>query len=189
MTQSVPVRNRTRTELYRDLDLLRSSLGYPIERPCDPYALAARLGCDVAAHTFDSPHIGGVLLRSGQAFPSKRGIILLNDARLPQAQRFTLAHELVHFALHTERREFFCAVEQTDRQMEWQANEGASELLLPHRLLGPMLAAHRYAWAAYEGEWIGRIAREYGVSATVVRIRAETLMQCAGCRAPEGAAD
>ena len=101
MTQSVPVRNRTRTELYRDLDTLRQSLGCAVDRPCDPYTLAALLHCDVAAHTFDSPRVGGVLLRSGQAFPSKRGIVLLNAARTPQARRFTLAHVLVHFALHT----------------------------------------------------------------------------------------
>ena len=60
--------------------------------------------------------------------------------------------------------------------MEWQANEGASELLLPYRLLGPLLAAHRHAWAADEGAWVGKIAKEYGVSATVARIAMRRLL-------------
>ena len=71
-------------------------------------------------------------------------VILLNSARTPQEQNFDCGHETIHLALHrhTGRFTFNCYSEVSPNQdpfLEWQANEGAAEFFMPHRMFIPLL--------------------------------------------------
>lgn len=71
-------------------------------------------------------------------------VILLNCARTHREQNFDCSHETIHLALHrhTGRSTFNCYSEVSPNQdpfLEWQANEGAAEFLMPYRQFIPML--------------------------------------------------
>ncbi len=60
-------------------------------------------------------------------------VCVVNSLNKPEAQRWTLAHELAHFLLHPNGRYIF-----TDgiffgglNDIEWQANRMAAEMLIP----------------------------------------------------------
>lgn len=62
--------------------------------------------------------------------------ILLNSVRTKTEQNFDLAHELMHSVLHAseDRTAFLCSLRITrNHYLEWQANEGAAEFLVPYR--------------------------------------------------------
>lgn len=141
-------------ELYAALDALRAGLGFVSDAPVDPFAMASRLGCQVALHAL-SGAIGGTQYGS---------LILLNSARPPEARRFSLAHELVHYTLHPEPG-------ARDARLEWQANAGAAELLMPWRRFVPYLAVRRSLLASSPERLFAEAAAEYGVSYTQAQLR------------------
>lgn len=60
-------------------------------------------------------------------------LILINDNRGPFAQRFALAHELIHYWYHQQHLPTYTSC-SSDYQnlLETEANAGAAELLLPY---------------------------------------------------------
>lgn len=52
---------------------------------------------------------------------------------------FDLTHEMMHFLLHPENRKYYISSSLCDiDNFEWQANEGAAELLVPYKHFIPL---------------------------------------------------
>ena len=112
----------------------------------------------------------GALQRNPDA---KRWRILYSKDREPARQRFTIAHELGHFALHRElQSDFQCSTDdvsgQSERDMEKEADQFASTLLMPLDDLRTQMRAQPFGF-----DLIKHCADRYGVSLTA------TARQCA----------
>jgi len=94
--------------------------------------------------------------------------ISINRDHNKKRQRFTLAHELAHYILHKEKNsEFKDAVFFRDEvldSMEYKANEFASELLMPEKLVRNTIDTQGI-------RNIGQLADKFGVSAAAMKYR------------------
>ncbi|WP_206460206.1 ImmA/IrrE family metallo-endopeptidase [Anaerovorax sp. IOR16] len=66
-------------------------------------------------------------------------IIILNENRNAQEKNFDCGHELIHLVEHrnAKTQSFHCfekAMPNQNKFMEWQANEGSAELILPYKI-------------------------------------------------------
>ena len=97
--------------------------------------------------------------------------ITINSMHHPRRQRFTMAHELAHYFLHSSNQsEFVDRVlfrANESNTMEWEANSFAGELLMPETAFREMIASG--------ARKVEDIARMFGVSAMAVRVRAKQL--------------
>lgn len=86
-------------------------------------------------HKFKDAKIGGFLVKN--RLPEK-SYITVNSSKEPISSIFDLTHEMVHFLLHPEDRKHYISSSLCDvDNFEWQANEGAAELLVPYRKFIP----------------------------------------------------
>lgn len=170
-----------KAELYRLIDERRAALS--VGGPADPYQLARRLGITVSCYAFESRRLSGFLMRGDY-----HSEIVLNAAGSPESRRFTVAHELIHYLLHGGRQ-FFCGntglSEGDTGALEWQANQGAAELLMPYRSFLPFVKNIRSILLADEGRAFRLIAKEFSVSPSTAQLRLRDLapefeQYCAG---------
>lgn len=111
-----------------------------------------------------------------QALSSHSGCLIANQGRLRielsaadsyERQQFTIGHEICHTLLpgFTLERNFRCTPGVATRtptaelNVEWLADVGASELLLPRRFVASDFAKHPLGWPMIE-----RVATKYGAS-------------------------
>jgi Zn-dependent peptidase ImmA (M78 family) len=123
-----------------DLAAARLLIEHPAVRPpVDVDELAASLGVSVVLRTFADADVSGMLFRG------ERDVIGVNSAHSPVRQRFTIAHELGHRALHPGRELILDAPVRvnfrdrtsstaTDRE-EIEANAFAAALLMPESMV------------------------------------------------------
>lgn len=125
-----------------DIQTLKSK--YSDQVPTPIVAIAKELGLVVYETDEFSPEQSGSIKKENDTF-----VIYLNASHPPTRKRFTLAHEVAHYLLHRdcleENKEFVDTVKQPielqrsaaveysqkEKQMEWEANELAAELLMP----------------------------------------------------------
>lgn len=145
-----------------NLDLVRQML------PTTPFGKGAVL-LEPAPVTWGSSE--GALVRNPDN-PNEWGIFY-NDKARPERQRFTLAHELGHFVLHRNSyASFNCDKESiytgadTLKQIEREADEFASNLLMPGDLLRQRITGKRIDF-----HLLGELAKEFGVSLEAMCIR------------------
>lgn len=137
--------------------------------PVDVRRIARRLGIEVQDVEL-SPHISGKLVRKDGGFK-----ILVNAAHSNNRRRFTIAHEIAHFVLHSELFEHeivdneMYRSEQVSNAYETQANNYAAELLMPKNLIYrralELRASHK------DNQILEIMAREFQVSRDAMRIR------------------
>lgn len=106
--------------------------------------------------------------------------IILNKQRSKEEQNFDCAHELIHVTHHRGRSSCFnCFSEvrpQQDSFIEWQANEGAAQLLVPYQDFIPrFLRDFDFRKVFGDFDIIGTLAFHYGVTPQVIRNRIECL--------------
>ena len=104
------------------------------------------------------------------------GIITVSTAiSNPQRKRFSIAHELGHFEMHRHRSSLFVClsedinegdVKDARNQLERQANEFASALLLPERFFKPLCDEE-----APSLDHIGELAHKFNTSLTATALR------------------
>jgi Zn-dependent peptidase ImmA (M78 family) len=125
--------DRRATDLLRKLDLF--------EVPVNVQAIAERLGANVVFDDLED-EVSGFLLK-------EKGVvtIAINKAHHPNRQRFTIAHECGHLALHAAGQKdqlwvdkaylFFRDSQSStgDQLAEIQANQFAAGLLMPEALI------------------------------------------------------
>lgn len=86
-------------------------------------------------HQFKDTKIGGFLVKN--KIPEK-SYITVNTSRELISTIFDLTHEMIHFLLHPENRKHYISSSLCDiDNFEWQANEGAAELLVPYKRFIP----------------------------------------------------
>ena len=161
-----------KARLYKDLAPVRDRL-FP-DFPCSLPLLTERVKKEVSnlhilSRQMDSERMAGLLMRGPE-----QSVIVLNAGRSEKSRLFTLAHELVHFYLHTGQRQFFCT-DGSDLLLERQANEGASELLVPYTVFLKEQAAYGALLKVDYEKGLQKLADRFGVSKTVIRIRFSSL--------------
>lgn len=155
----------TRGALYHRIDSMRRKYG--IRGVFDPYAFVETQQVPIVLHRFTNERLRGILVRAGRHY----GVIL--DTRLTQAERrFTLTHEIVHFELHYG--ESGGATFQ-DGGFEYQADEGAAELLMPYRDFIPRAASMRRRYLKSQTAAVAALAAFYRLDCEIVRRRLTSL--------------
>lgn len=133
--------------------------------PLDIDNLVRYLGIRIRREAMDDD-ISGYLKQTNDGW-----VIGVNNLHHPRRQRFTLAHELAHYALHKntsnnfEDKVLFRSLEFNS--MEIEANEFAAELLMPEAEFTEYIKNH--------SNNINDIANNFDVSALAVRMRAKKL--------------
>lgn len=146
MQRRLQGRTRTREERRdgrRIAQLFRQARGLQEVRCCSLEAILEEDEIELA--TFDQEHPGcaACLYRT----PGYSGI-MLPKGQTGGRRRFSIAHELGHFHIPTHadvsgycRDLDLLALEGSAARKEWEANDFASELLMPHRLFSADAAA------------------------------------------------
>lgn len=94
--------------------------------------------------------------------------IWLSPYTAPARDTFTIAHELGHYFLHSRMGKLQIEVKREgSNREEWEANCFAASFLLPEKTF-------RKAWQEHGGDTT-LVAAKFGVSTSVVSIRAERL--------------
>lgn len=159
--------------LYARLDEKRKESGILYDFPLDIKSLVKRENIEISFTPFKSDSIGAMLYKDSFS------AILVNSNKSPLDQRFDLAHELIHFWFHPSQTSFsFQKPHLRDKEKEWQANEGAAELLLPYKDFIPrFVKTAKYVEENYEPleEVYNELARFYKVMPIVVDYRIRNL--------------
>lgn len=85
----------------------------------------------VETHCFSTTGFGAAIF-----FGDKMDTIILNTQRNSQEQGFDFRHELLHKHKHRKngKLSYNCFTTQQDSFIEWEANEGAAEMMIPYRI-------------------------------------------------------
>lgn len=170
----------TKTGLYKAVARLRYELGLDDnEYQLNTIALCRQRGIDVGELPFCTEGLRGMAIVGDADTPDT---ILLNSARNKVEQNIDCAHELFHLAYHRDgpQRTFNCfdvTQPKQDKYMEWQANEGGAELLVPFQDL-LMQVKHQYHSLTSYGEIAAfkeEMAERYYVTEAVITYRLESL--------------
>ncbi len=98
--------------------------------------------------------------------------IVLPSFTSPLRDRFTTAHELGHYFLHSRQGEKpIIAFRSGSNRIEWEANWFAAELLMP---------CHEFLAEMQQGKSIADLAVKFYVSEDAARVRNESLKAVAG---------
>lgn len=128
---------------------------------------------EVEYYSFDCDHIGAVLIKD------ETSGMLVNNNRPIEDRRFDMAHELIHYWFHPMFSSFsFDTIITQDRHLEWEANEGAAELLVPYRDFIPrFLNSAKFAEENYESieSIYENLAKYYQVNPIVIDYRIRNL--------------
>lgn len=147
----------------------------PIDR------LVSLAGAVVSYQPFDADDISGLLYRTDDA----AAVIGVNSNNVKVRQRFTIAHELGHLHLH-ERQDlildrhvqvnFRDATSSTaSNQEEIEANQFASELLMPREFLEHSLKSLMAGRPLSDSDLVRRLAGRFEVSQQAMEFRLASL--------------
>lgn len=120
------------------------------------------------------------LLR-GMSIP-KENIIILNSSRTSAERNFDFAHELIHVIKHKyENHQTFqcvdCFQPTQNLFLEWQANEGAAEMLVPYKAFIPLFCANVVKCTGFHDykKLKEELAEHFQVPVTVIELRIDNL--------------
>lgn len=165
----------TKQLLYKEVDAFKKFAGIDnMKYPLDTIKLAEAGGLSVDFHKFKTKGLKGTLVITDSI-----GCIILNDAEGTNEKNFFAGHELIHFVLHRDvsGATFQCFDRVKPKQnsiLEWQANEGAAQLIVPYQDFIP-----RFVECLNQNKrnfWIqGYLADYYNVTPRVISNRLESL--------------
>ena len=107
--------------------------------------------------------------------------IILNELRSPREQNFDCTHEFIHYCLHLDGTttifECFDESPTQDTFREWQANEGAAELLVPFKAFAPMIKRHYNKFLTLNGllDFRDMAARTFSVTPAMIKTRLDVM--------------
>lgn len=158
-------------KLYHDVDSFRERFGIPLLKRwlntralCHNHQLA-----DLVCHNFETAGFCGAAY-----IGVSKDTIVLNSCRSSVEQNFDCGHELIHLTLHRSKNDgmFNCFNNRQDGFLEWQANEGAAQLLVPYQDFIPrfslLIDQNIHGIQDY-------LAESYHVSEQVIRFRLDSL--------------
>lgn len=153
----------------------------PVER------IAKFLGAQIRYSPLDNELSGMIYIQD------EIPIIGVNSLHHPNRQRFTIAHEIGHLRLHKDvisghvhvDKQFDMPIKALMRDptaaqgtdsIEIQANQFASELLIPSKLLSPYLSSERTIDIENDGEdFFDKLAKKFRVSRQALDFRIRNL--------------
>lgn len=133
-----------KASLYRRIQNVRNQLRITHQDyPLDSLQLCSKvLEKKIGYAPFKAPALRG--MAAIDKSNHKNDVILLNSARTKIEQNFDCAHEIIHTIAHrnlpgiTSFNCFETVGKKQDPFIEWQANEGAAELLVPYKHFIPI---------------------------------------------------
>ncbi|MGW5480463.1 ImmA/IrrE family metallo-endopeptidase [Streptomyces sp. NPDC004008] len=143
--------------------------------PVPVESIARAEGVIITRKAFDGTQ-SGFALRNGQT-----RIIGVNSATSPRRQRFTIAHEMGHLALHEGKplivdhamridwRNDVSSLGTNDEEIE--ANAFAAEMLMPGRMIRSQVASYAREGNITRDRLIVKLARDFDVSAEAMGYR------------------
>lgn len=151
------------SKIRRDIDK------YLAEHPVKLGAMAKQLGIKVLLSTLPRGTSGQIGQENGNF------VIRINRHEAKHRQRFTLAHEIAHFLLHSDRiaaegswSENVLLRSGQPANVEYQANRLASDLVIPSAQLAE--ATREYS-GPMTSEIIEDLARKFRVSTVAMEIK------------------
>jgi Zn-dependent peptidase ImmA (M78 family) len=165
-------------ELYQFVDGLRLLLGINNDRyPLDIIGINRNRGNIVDFHRYQSGRFCAAVFLGHRS-----DTIILNSLRSDKERNFDCAHETLHWAKHRDQGDgiFSCSsigALNENQFLEWEANEGAAELLIPYRLFIPLyiklMKKERGRWS-YRS-FLSIAATRFAVTEAMVKVRFESL--------------
>ena len=134
----------TKSELYNGVCRIKEYLDICDESyPIDMFELCRKIyGLEVEKVAFKTKDLRGMLCVANDS--SENSVIIVNSNKSLVEQNYHCAHEFMHLfndapAAGTIIRCFDKLRPNQNRYVEWLANEGAAELLVPYKMLLPMI--------------------------------------------------
>ena len=124
---------------------------------------------EIIYHAFDTSGFCGAALAG-----DKENTIVLNTARTENEQNFDCGHELIHLVRHRHLNNgiFNCGVKKQNSFLEWEANEGSAQFLVPYQDFIPRFIS-LLSDNAPGIQYI--LAEHYHVTTQVINIRMSSL--------------
>lgn len=165
-------------ELYQSVEFIRQKYSIS-EYPLDTVSVLGEVNnLFLEFYPFVTTGLRGI------AKPMEGGkcVVILNSQRSKVERNFDFAHEFMHFCLHSKVKtgSFQCFEKVCSKQnvfIEWQANEGAAELIIPYKALLPLIK-EKYKKVNLSEDILGLrndLAKEFNVTSSVIEIRLESL--------------
>ena len=171
----------SKRKLYEKIDTIRELFGIPVGRfhlnmktILNPY-----FGVNIGTKDFRTHGLRGMACLA--TAPDECDVILLNSRRTEREQNFDCCHEMVHLFVDRDenRQSFTCFDRVTDKQdsyLEWHANEGGAQFLVPYQTFIPVFTGcleelqQHHDFDLYE-----YLSDTYQVSTRVIEIRIDNL--------------
>ena len=168
----------SKRDLYKSVDRFRTKYSFSVSDPIDiPLLIERSKHICVEYANLKTPGLCGLAMVG-----DIEDTIVLNSNRTKTEQRFDCSHELIHLYLHRcVERSFNCFTAPRSKQnsfLEWQANEGAAEMLVPYRDFIPRFYRHfcEMKQEPFDGVPIqAKLADFYSVSTQVIENRIQSL--------------
>lgn len=167
----------TKQELYCQIEFLRKKIGIVCPPPYDSKVLCtAQFGLNL-----DMLDLRTSKLRGMSHIPSRS--VVIDCKRTPEEQNFHCMHEIMHHVFHRNRStKSYSSYDTTqadqDPFIEWQANEGAAQFLLPYQRFIPdyIQVSKKLAHKAFSQlRVIEILSDKYFVSEKVISNRIDSL--------------
>ncbi len=134
--------------------------------PVDIIAIARELGISVY-RSKEAVNVAGRIIHDQNRGGSSGFAIFVNSADVPRRQRFTIAHEIAHFILHSDLIGDGITDDALYRsglsnKMEVEANKSAADILMPFHLVNSALS---------RDSTVKALADKFGVSESAMSIR------------------
>ncbi|KKR21568.1 MAG: hypothetical protein UT48_C0006G0020 [Parcubacteria group bacterium GW2011_GWE2_39_37] len=147
--------------------------------PVNIEKIAESMGIDVAKIKFSTDEISGAIKMRGK---EGRPVIAVNQDHCAERQRFTIAHEIGHFVLHSidnlhvdSNSVYFRdsnALHTTTNVKEVQANQFAAELLMPRDMvIADLRGKFKLINKDEDVKTVAGLAKKYNVSQQAMMIR------------------
>lgn len=168
--------NNAKKDLYARVERMRKNLGIAANDPVNALELCTRRisAVEIVYHTFDTTGFCGAAFAG-----NKMNTIVLNSARSKAEWNFDCGHELIHLVKHRDINDgiFKCFKKNQNSFLEWQANEGAAELLIPYKDFIPRFVRFISHGNPFYGNCNiqARLANIYNVTEQVINNRIRNL--------------
>ncbi len=168
--------NNAKSSLYEHVSHLREQFHIaPASFPLQLAPLFQQHAICVEHRAFQTPGLCALAFLG-----EKTDTVVLNDNRSPLEQNFDCGHELIHLTKHRNlKRDYFnCFTTAKPSQspfLEWEANEGAAELLVPYQVFLPLLLEESRIHCRAPKKIIPSLARQFQVTPAVIECRIGSL--------------
>ncbi len=173
----------TKKELYHQIDIIRKYV-FKCSEYEYPFPLAKWI-TDIHGVAFTTLPFKTKALRA-MAYIAENSnenhVVIVNDNLTEYERNFYCGHELIHLCLHKNEQSkvFSCYDSIMPNQnpfLEWQANEGAAEFMIPYKILLPKIKDRINAIEKFSDIHLLKLelANEFLVTEKVMELRLENL--------------